>query len=274
MRLASLDAPLLGLPVTVRAGTVVWEGTDLERAAAVFVERPVFPWPQPQQVLTAASGVVSSRAESGDREARSLVLSALLAASQSVRIVNPPSCCHIAASPAIALERLRARGFAVHPWRLAPTPENTGGLIVIDAAGRDRWHAPATPAPGDPSLVCEPPEGEVHTLLVAGDAVAGGVAHEAASAWAAGIAGATAHLAGIEVESDLACAAAKALDLDFCAVTLAITGVAPTILMIEAGVDFLAWDDALGGRLAPCIATHLVSIARNSTVRTSPGSPS
>src|SRR5262245_23929004 len=44
----SIDAVLDGDHVTIGSDAVLWQGFDLLTACAVFLETPIFAWPQPQ----------------------------------------------------------------------------------------------------------------------------------------------------------------------------------------------------------------------------------
>ena len=257
---ASIDAAIEGRTVTVRPGAVLWEGIPLLDAAAVVVEAPLFPWPQP---LGAAPHGVRAGAPvpfAVEREARSLAVSALSVVAETRPVWNRPASAHLAASRALALQRLAAAGIGVGGFRLLPATnaEAEDGRIVLDPVGRDRWHRPSRPSPGDPALVLDPIPGEVVSVLVAGGAVAGGERHPSAAAWSSGSPGAP--LAATAVPgavADAATAAARALGLDIAAVALA--GDPPKILLVETGPDLAAWDGRLGGALARVLAGRLVA---------------
>ncbi len=246
----SLDAPLLNRPVTVGPGEVVWEGTDLLGVGAIVVEAPLFAWPQPQmpEVLAFEPPVPPSRI-SPEREARALATSALWIASEGRLVWNPPGAARLAASPAIALDRLDHAGLPVHSWRLEPLAGSIqAGCIVLDGAGRDRWHRPATPAPGEPALVLDPIRGEILELLVVGGELALArdrrpeeVPPEAAA---------------------LAVRAAQSLDLAIAAVSITGAPGSPEVVMVEAGPALAEWDTCLGGRLAPLLLERLEAAAR------------
>ena len=248
----SIDAPLQGGSVTIRPGSVVWEGVPLLEAGAILVEAPVFPWPQPQRIEVA-----------GERDARSLVLSALSIAALHVPVWNRPPSAHLAASRAVALDRLAAAEIRVHPFRLAPAPPtgSEGGGVVLDAVGRDRWHRPSRPAAGEPSLVLDPVAGEVAAVLVAGGAVAGALRHASALEWAGDAGGTSLAAAAVpEASARTALAAARELGLEIACVAVATATEA--VLLVEAGPALEAWDAKLRGVLAPHVAGRLLAAAR------------
>lgn len=263
----SLDAPLEGKPVTVAPGSVTWEGVDLLKAGAIFVERPIFPWPQarlPEERVdrdfTHEQWVVFQR------EAGSLVVSAILAAAEVRPVVNPPAAAHLAISPSIALDRLALEEIPVHPWRIEPAPPeklSTAGF-VLDACGRDRWHVPRRPAAGEAALVIEPFTGEVVTCIVVGGMSVGAIRYDSGELWVKwhegeGIAGEVTD--SVPEAADLASRAAAALGLGYAAVSIR-TGASPyTVVLCEAGPDLDAWNRMLDGRLARALAGHLVAIA-------------
>jgi hypothetical protein len=270
-----LDAPLEGKPVTIRPGAVVWEGVDLLGAGALLLEAPVYSWPQPLRLHDApADPQARARHFTADREARALALSAIFAAAEIRPVVNPPGAGTLAASPAVALDRLEAEKAPVHPWRLGPAPAGAGGPggpVVLDAAGRDRWHRPSRPPEGEPALILEPVEGEVLSLLVAGGRIAGGARFGDAAAWAHGeiSAGGAADAAGPvdagavpAAAASLAAGAARRLGLHVAAVALAGAAAEPRILFVEAGPDLSRWDLRLGGRACDAIAALIAALAR------------
>jgi hypothetical protein len=235
-----LDAPLQGKPVSVSSTRVLWEGTDLNSAGAVFLESPLFPWPQPPLPPDDSSTREGyKRWAAFQREAKSLMVSAVSAAAGKARIVNPMKAAHLAVSPAVALDRLGSEGFTVHPWRLEPAMRN-GALR--DAAGRDLWHSPGRPPLNEPSITFDSFKGDaVSMLVIGGQSIgAGSIGTEAAA---------------------LAIDAVASLGLDFAAITLLTSP--PRILFCEAGPDLAGWDRALEGRVARALAQHLVDITTN-----------
>lgn len=261
--LLDLDAPLRGEPVTVGAGSVAWQGVDLAEAAALLVEQPVFPWPQPQRLTELIrDGEPDRELVVAEREARSLIASAIRAAADSTRVVNPLQAVHLASSPAIALDELEAAGLGVRPWRLGPAPDETEGRLLLDAAGRDLWHEPGSPAPGDMAIVLDPIPGALLSVLVAGDEAIGGLRYRDASSWVAG--SPVAPLTPDEIPAAAAAsarAAVESLRIDFAAVTLVIEEARPGLVWLDAGPDLAAWDRALDGRVAVGLADYLVSVA-------------
>ena len=286
-RILSLDAPLEKKPVTMAGGKVSWEGVDLMRVGAVFVERPVFTWPQTRLPSDPVHAELPLKQWAMyQREADSLTVSALSVVADAVPTINPPSTVHMAVSPAIALERLAAAGIAVHPWSLgpAPPPGDPGGGLVMDACGRDRWHEPLRPDEGEPSIMIEPFTGEVVTFLMIGDTCSGAARHGTGGEWIVrhggnGASGAEEPGTGAddaarrEILSDpesygealgIAKQAIAALGLGFAAVSVLAGASRPEVLLVEASPDLAAWNRMLDGRAAAALADHLVSIARPS----------
>jgi len=275
-----LDAPMDGGSVTVEVGSVRWQGVELLEAGVVLLERPVFPWPQPQTL-----------AEEGwrlgdDRGPRSLGLSAILSVALTRPVVNSPAAAHLAVAPTIALDRLAQAGLAVHPWRLGPAPGGpvAAGAAVVDAAGRDRWHEPRVPREGQPAVLIEPlagcdtGEAEVLQLLVLGGRVAGALAYPDPGAWSTGTAGRTIDGETVSRTLDrpeaLAVQAAAGLGLDMAAIALShVPGssddpgadgdIPPTVMWVDAGPDLASWDRALDGRAAAALAAHLATLVHD-----------
>ncbi|MBZ5638394.1 MAG: hypothetical protein LAO51_06495 [Acidobacteriia bacterium] len=249
----SLDAPLLGKPVTVRPGEVLWEGTSLLDAGAILVEAPLFPWPQP---------VVPTEAPGAEREARSLALSALRAAAEVRPVWNRPETGHLAASPAVSLTRLEAAGVAVRPWRLAPAPGagQEAGCLVLDAVGRERWHRTSRPPAGEPALVLSAIPGEVLCLLVIGGRIAG--ACRGAGGDLPPVDGAEVTAIGSVSSSaaGLAIRAAGVLGLDFAAFLLA-DGDEERVLLADAAPDLATWNALLSGALPAILVQRLAEAA-------------
>jgi len=261
--LLDLDAPLRAQPVTVGRDAVLWQGVDLNAAAAVLVERPVFPWPQPR----CAGGLIRDGAPdqariSADRESRSLIASAILAADSRGHVVNPPGAGHLAASPLIALNGLEQAGLAVHPWRLAPAPEDAAARTLLDPAGRDLWHTPERPLPGEMAVEPAPIPGEVLSLLIAGGRPLGGLRFAGADSWLARTA--VASLAPDEIPAaatERAVEAVGALGLAFAEVSLLPAGNTFRLLWFDAGADLADWDARSEGRIAPGLADLLIAVA-------------
>ncbi len=259
----NLDGPMRGEPVTVRSGSVLWQGVDLIAAAAVFVERPVFPWPQPGNVTDLIrDGAPDKDRVGAEREARSLIASAIPAAAVSGRLVNPPVAAHLSASPAIGLDLIESAGLAVHPWRLGPAPEDADGRLLLDSVGRDLWHEPERPLPGHIAIEPDRFSAEVLSVLIAGGSPLGGLRHADGPSWAAGEnAG---QIAGEKIPADvveLACRAVETLGLGFAAVSVIQKGDRPGLLWFDAGPDLAVWDLFLEGRVAAGIADYLIAVA-------------
>lgn len=258
-----LLAPLAGRPVTVADGRVTWEGVELTAAAALFVEAPVFPWPQPWRLAELAPGGRPSRElVAAEREGRSLLASALLAAAAAVPAVVPPGTAHEAVVPALPLVSAARAGLPVAPWTLEPRPaEPPPGILVADAAGRDLVHVPARPPdPGEPALLVRA-GGETVTLLVAGHTVLAACrTREPVLPPDPREASAMEPDALPAAVRELATAAAGRLPL--AAVTLT-TGGGPRVAFVEAAPDLAAWHTARGGAIASGVARLLASLAEH-----------
>lgn len=286
-RILSLDAPLEGKPVTMAGGNVSWEGVDLMQVGAVFIERPVFTWPQTRLPSDPVHIELPLKQWTVyQREADSLTVSALSVVAEAVPMINPPSTVHMAVSPAVALERLAAAGIEVHPWSLGPAPHpgDPSGGLVIDACGRDRWHEPLRPDEGEPSIMIEPVTGEVVTFLIIGDTCSGAARHGKGGEWIVwhgrnGGSGAEEpgtgadDAVGQEILSapescgealDMAKQTIAALGLGFAAVSILVGASRNEVLLVEASPDLAAWNRMLDGRAAAALADHLISIARSS----------
>jgi hypothetical protein len=134
--------------------------------------------------------------------------------------------------------------------------------LVLDACGRERWHAPQRPEAGEPALVLEPFTGDVVTFIVVGEETFGAVRYSGDGSWAErdGVNGdAAAGMAG--EASELACRAAAALGLDIAEVSIHIGVSPPSVVLCEAGPDLVAWNRILDGRLAAALADHFTSVA-------------
>ena len=263
--LLSLDAPFQGKPVTVRPGEVLWEGVDLRCAGALFLEAPLYSWPQPQEIRDLpADPAARTRRLAAEREARALALSAIFIAAETCPVVNPPEAASLAVAPGIALDRLASKNLPLNPWSLGPAPDQAraGGRVVIDAAGRDSCRRPSHPPAGEPALILDRIAGSVVTCLVVGGRIAGAHRHASGEASAEGCPGETLH--GDEIASpaaDMASRAAGSLGLHVAAVSMEERG-APRIFFVEAGPDLACWDATLNRSLAPVLADHLISTAR------------
>lgn len=260
----SIDAPSHG-SVTARPSSLLWDGVDLLRADVLFVELPVFSWPQPLAIRELpAEEEARARAITADREARSLMDSAVWIAAESRAVVNRPGAAFLASSPGVALDDLAAKEIPVHPWTLSPAPGDdvAGGRIVLDAVSRDRWHRPSRPPAGDPAIVLEPVHGSVTNVLVVGGRAVGALHYASAAAWADGRGSET--LKGEKVpepEAALAGRAASALDLEIAAVTMTSEEGSLRVLNLEAGPDLSYWDRQLDGVAVNRIAERLCTLA-------------
>jgi hypothetical protein len=270
----SLDGPIEGKPLTVSPNGVIWEGVDLLRADAIFVERPVFPWPQhelpPERFCRNGNfkqGVVFQR------EAMSLIVSAVRIAGDARRMINPPGAAHLAISPSIALDRLTRQGLPVHPWCLETYTANvfSNAGFVIDASGADRRHSPMLPREDEPVIIYEPFSEEVVTVLVVGGRAAGALWYRSCEQWAIQNrlntsgerqmqndmdAGADSHrvidlLEVFPKEVELAVRAAAALELDIAAVSIR-AGSSPASVTPESAASADAVpDDAIPSSSVP-----------------------
>ena len=269
----SLDAPMEGKPVVVSAEGLIWEGVDLQECGAVFVERPLFSWPQTRLPFEGeGKGLTIDEWSVFQRETAALSISALLAAADRVRLVNPPFAAHMAASPAIALEVIAGSGLPVHPWRLepAPPPGRSESGPVLDICGRERWHFPRRPGKGGPALMLDPVPGGIAIYLVVGGGCAGTLQFPDGEAWARWNEAAnngekvrTAPIADSGTaadEADMAIRAARALGLDFAAVSIREDESRPSVVYCEASPDLADWNGLLGGRAAAALADYLASL--------------
>jgi hypothetical protein len=251
----SVDAPFNGAPVTVGHGTVTWEGLDLLTIAAAYVDAPIFSWPQPTR-LSDSGGTDLKEQVATDREARSLIVSALCLAARERPFVNPMHAGRLAASPAIALDRLGRKGLTLSDWMLAPAPEVTPpGSVLRDAAGPEYWHRGSTPASGQPALVLTPTSGAIRTLLVVGERVLGTLTHSSADAWSLDEPGET-EPGGAAADAEVARRATRALELELSAITVA-GSEDIEVLYAQAGPVLADWDDALDGAVAVAVAELL-----------------
>jgi len=261
----ALDAPLRGDAVTVRPGTVLWQGRDPGRAAVVMVERPVFPWPQPQRIgELLRDGVPVPERVDAEREARSLLVSALFAVAEHAHVVNPPAAVHLAVSPAIALDRLAGRGLPVHPWRLDPAGEPSPGNPALrrDVAGRELWHEPLPPPPGEPALLLDPLPGGAFSLLVVGGGVAAGLGYSDGPSWSKDVSPAPLSADAVPTDvAELAVRACGTLGLGFAAVSVTAAPDEPRVLWVEGGPDLEAWHTRTSETVFEALADHLVSVA-------------
>jgi len=229
------------------------------------------------------------------REALSLIVSAVRIAGEARRMINRPDASHLAISPSIALDLLSRRGIQVHPWRLAAyahgLPAEAG--FAVDASGADRRHSPTIPRTGEPALIYEPFPEEVVTFLVVGKRSAGALVYRDGAQWAErarlklggdppvsaimeaggvppakdGIDAGGGHPRLVDSpgsfpeEETLAVRAAGALELDVAAISVRAGAAAPGVLLCEAAPDLAAWNRILQGRLAGALAGRLMSAA-------------
>ncbi len=257
-----LFAPLAGRPVTLRAGRrVTWEGVDLVPGCrAALVEQPTFPWPQVQDL----AGVLEAGVPRGDlvraeREGRALLASAVRILGEEMPVVNPPPAVHLAVAPALALARVEAAGLPVASWSVGPVSGTGDGLLLLDVAGRDAWHHPGPPPPGEPGLHVRWSGTAAWVHLVVGNRVA--VAYRQARALPApDPEGGEQATPGSE-EEGLAVAAARTLGLPLAAVVMDPRPV-PRILFVEAAPDLAAWWRVGGDLLAGAVAGLLDGYAR------------
>lgn len=234
---------------------MLWEGVDLLRARAIVVETPVFLWPQPSQ--TGDEG----RAE---REARALVQSAILTAAEHRPVINTPGSAFLAHSPAVALDELVAGGIPVVPWRLGPAPSQSSrpGTLVLDAVGRDRWHCPSVPPPGQPALIVDPAPAETWTVLALGGRIAAAEHAREDRTIPAGICADYCVPAGIPAAvAELAVRAARHLHLHLASVVAAAPDYSPAVVLVEAGPDLEWWNRCMEGTLASCLIDCLLEIS-------------
>lgn len=254
-----LEAPLDGKPVTIRGRGCVWQGCDLAGQDAVWLERPLFPWPQallPRRPVESPDDF--GRWLRFQREARALAVSAIAVAAGSTRVANPPAAAHLAVSPALALDDVAAAGLPVQAWHIGPADDPAG----IDAVGTDLWHRPGTLPAGASRLAWDGYDAPGRDVLMVFGEPAGALDWPDAAAWRAGRREpATATVAdppGAAV--DLARRAVAALGLDIAAVS--VTGDDPVrILVIDAAPDLAAWNGRLTGRVGAALVRGLAEQA-------------
>jgi len=263
--LRSLDAPFVGGAVRVDDEHLVWEGTNLREVGAIFLERPLFPWPQPASLGTLAVPR-EDRARVVDRQARSLAISALMTAASSRPVVNRPESGALAASRAIALAELEAANVPVCPWSVisAPAVTHESEALFVDLIGRERWHRPSRPPAGDPCLSLGTAPGHVLALILVGGEPAGAVRYASAARWSMGEGGGPVAPEGIPKEAaSTAARAAAALKLEIAEISVINGPSGPQVLLVEPGPDLDAWDTIFAGGLAARIARRLVEIAES-----------
>lgn len=256
---SSQDAVFEGRPVTLMRGSVRWDGVDLVGAAATFLERPGFMWPQ-------SGRVDRSDLPSGEREMRSLTVCALAAASEGPMLGSSRAAV-FAASRACALLELAKAGRRVHGWRLCAAPDvgDEQERLIVDAVGGDHWHSPGRPPAGDVCLSLDPVSGAVTGALVIGGRVAAARRFASGADWCAARGGEPLDPSRLEAEAGAAAiAAAAALNLEIAEVWLVGSGDAVSVLLLEAGPDHEMWDRSSDGQVATCVAARLTELASRS----------
>jgi hypothetical protein len=258
-----IDAPVNGEPVTVRDDHVRWQGHDLGAAAALWIEDPIFPWPQMIPSPCPLPDVANfERWRHYQREARALAVAALAAAGATAPVLNPVGSAHLAVSLTAALDHLAAAAVPVHPWRV------TGGAIApdelaVDAVGSDRWHRPAAVPAGSARLCFAPVPGTVTELLLIGGDVAATRRWAQAADWA-WCPARTEPTVATEAAAPLAelgrrCAAA--LELEILQVACVENATGPAVLRADAAPDLAAWDAQAAGAVAAALARRLAALA-------------
>lgn len=217
--------PSTASPLVVDGGEVTWGGVRFLPGTTLFVESPLYPWPQPAPPTARDVGVPAEEERERSlraRDARALVVSAVRILARDCRVLNDPViAADLSASPALALERLACAGLAVRPWLLT----SGDGEPAVDLAGN----------PVDVSLV------------MGGDVVA----HERRDTFTAP--GTTTRPTG--AQAAFAIAATRALALDVAVVHQTHEAVA----RVEAAPDLDAWDRRSDGRLSRALAFLLTA---------------
>lgn len=258
-RQLSLTAVHEGRAVALVPGKVRWEGASLEESGAVFVDRPVFLWPQPQRIGEYLAEPESMQAKAAaEREASSLLVSALWILADRVPVLPHPRAARFASSPVLALDHLDRQGFPVHAWRVAAASEAQEEERVLDVVGRDLWAKPGIPEGKQPALILRPVQDELVEVLVLGGEV---VAHRhpaSRGGWPADEGAETRTDADLPVSfTELVRMVTAALELDVAALTLSRSPDAACVLFVDAGPDLGAWNSASQGevvlRLARCL---------------------
>jgi len=262
-RILHLDAPLRGEPVTVRGDRVTWQGFPLDEAAVLWIERPVFPWPQMLPPPFPLPDVENFHRWRGyQREARALAASALAVAAERATAVNPPASAHLAVAPVTALDALAAGGFPVAPWRVGPAREPAElHCCSLDPVGRDLWHPAGRRPPDAMRLVFPDLAGPVIEMLVVGPDVVGHRRWIDAAAWPEGGPD-TVGPAALAGPAGLAVRAASALALETARVVCTDADPGARLLLVDAAPDWEEWDVRLGGAPASFLARRLASLAR------------
>jgi len=231
--------------IRIDGASVRWQGVDLGSARAVFVERPLFAWPQ------------RLRPDRDERAARALALSALHAVAERVPVLDPPGLAALAAAPLDALARLGEAGVAVHPWSSGPR-RPADAPVWLDVAGRVGGYEPRPPAATEPgwSPAPLPAGGPVLEVLVIGERVVGARVHEELEAWAGGSEpGALPAPEVPQPAAELARRAARALGAELAEVALVLEPTA--VLFARPGPDGSTWFEALGPSVVEALWRHL-----------------
>jgi hypothetical protein len=255
-RLAGLlgpDARVLDLHAAQRGdGTLAigddvldWQGCDLGRARVLFLEEPVFAWPQPW-----LEGEVADES-AHPRTARALAHSALLAAARAARAVNPLEAGELAAEPLLALDRLARAGLPVAPWELCARPAREPAGPWRDPAGRVAGYRRAAPEAGELAWRTTADCAEPWSCLVVGEALAGAARRSEDHGGALGPEQVPRETA------ELALRAARTLGLDLLEVRIGRIADGPALTEVLAGPDLEAWASRLGGALERALAEHL-----------------
>lgn len=257
-----LDAPLQGEPVTVRGDEVSWQGRPLQTAAVVWLEQPVFPWPQMLPPPCPLPDVENfNRWRTYQREAQALAVSALATVAEQVRFVNPPSSAHLAVAPVVILDRLTVAGLPVASWRVdSALDQDQGSPVVCDATGRDRWHPAGVLPTSAPRITWPDLGGEVVELLVIGGGIAGSRRWPDAAAWSRSEPD-PADNAAPDLVTDLARRAATTLTLEMVQVTCHHDGSAAEVMLVDAAPDITTWDAQLDGAPVSALAHRLAVLA-------------
>jgi hypothetical protein len=258
-----IDAPVNGEPVTVRDDHVRWQGHDLGAAAVLWIEDPIFPWPQMIPSPCPLPDVANfERWRHYQREARALAVAALAAAGATAPVLNPVGSAHLAVSLTAALDHLAAAAVPVHPWRV------TGGAIApdelaVDAIGHDRWHRPAGVPIGAARLCFAAVPGAVTELLLIDGEVAAARRWAQAADWVRTPARTAPEVATEAAAplADLGRRCAAVLELEILQVACVESATGPAVLRADAAPDLAAWDVQAAGAVAAALARRLAALA-------------
>ncbi|MCK9995480.1 MAG: hypothetical protein KAH56_04275 [Candidatus Krumholzibacteria bacterium] len=261
-----LDATLEGEPVTVNEAGAIWQGCALHEAPAIWLEMPVFPWPQALPPPFPIPDTENFRRwHTYQRESRALASSALALAADHVPIMNHPASSHLAVAPTVALDLLGSAGLPIQPWSLGSPPET--GELILDATGRDRWH-PAEALPDTaPRLGFAAVDGPVYEMLVIGDKIAGTFLWNDGPAWVAPQSTPTVINAPADLEL-LGKRAAEILNLEMIQVACAYGEGGPLLLGADAAPRLGVWNELLAGGLGAVLAQRLAILASTSEGKT------